>query len=91
MDRTKRPPFPEAARTGRVFISPCRTVSLREFLVDGTSWLASSIAGHGWSASQRGHIGDTIPGCCMCCGGNTPELVGCSCQGIDRRSREQRS
>ena len=58
MDRTAEPPFPDAARTGRAFISPCCTASIREFLVDGTLWLAGSVAGHGWGQPWMGRIED---------------------------------
>jgi len=57
-DRTPEPPFPDACRTGRKFISPCCTASLHEFLADGTLHLASSVAGHGWSAAWPGCIED---------------------------------
>lgn len=55
-DRTKEPPFSDACRTGRAFISPCCTASVREFLVEGVLYLASSVAGHGWSAPWPGSI-----------------------------------
>ena len=58
MTRTPACPFPDEARTGRAFISPCCTASVREFLVDGQLWLAGSVAGHGWSAPWRGSIDD---------------------------------
>lgn len=50
-DRTPEPPFPDACRTGRKFITPCCTSSLHEFVADGTLHLASRVAGHGWSAA----------------------------------------
>ena len=58
MDRTQRPPFPDTTRTGRAFISPCCTASVTEFLVDGQLWLASSVAGHGWSQPWQGSVED---------------------------------
>ena len=57
-DRTKEPPFPDACRTGRAFISPCCTSSVREFLVDGVFYLAGSVAGHGWNQPWPGRIED---------------------------------
>ena len=56
MDRTKNPPFPDDTRTGRAFISPCCTASVTEFLVNGQHWLASSVAGHGWSQPWLGSV-----------------------------------
>ena len=56
MNRTEKPPFPDAARTGRAFISPCCTASVTEFLVGGQHWLASSVAGHGWSQPWLGSV-----------------------------------
>ena len=58
MDRTKTPPFPDAARTGRAFISPCCRASVTEFLVDGQLRLAGSVAGHGWSQPWQGSVDD---------------------------------
>ena len=58
MDRTPHPPFPDTARTGRAFISPCCTASVTEFLVDGQLWLAGSVAGHGWSQPWQGSVDD---------------------------------
>ena len=58
MDRTPASPFPDSARTGRAFISPCCTASLTEFLVDGELWLAGSVAGHGWGKPWRGSVDD---------------------------------
>ena len=55
-DRTPNPPFPDACRTGRAFISPCATASVREFKVDGQLWLAGRVAGHGWSTPWPGSI-----------------------------------
>ena len=52
------PPFPDACRTGRAFITPCCTASTREFLVDGVLYLASRVAGHGWWPARRGRIED---------------------------------
>lgn len=57
-DRTQEPPFPDSSRTGWAFISPCCTSSVREFLVDGTYWLAGRVAGHGWSQPWRGRVQD---------------------------------
>jgi len=57
-DRTPEPPFPDACRTGRKFISLCCTASVSEFLADGTLHLASSVTGHGWSAAWPGRIED---------------------------------
>lgn len=57
-ERTPEAPFPDACRTGRAFISPCCTASIREFMVDGTLYLASSVAGHGWSTPWQGRIED---------------------------------
>ena len=56
--RTAEPPFPDACRTGRMSISPCCTDSLCEFVADGTLYLASHVAGHGWSAPWQGRIED---------------------------------
>lgn len=56
--RTAEPPFPDACRTGRVFLTPCCTASTREFIVDGVLYLASSVVGHGWSVPWRGRIED---------------------------------
>jgi hypothetical protein len=58
MDRTQSPPFPDTARTGRAFITPCCTASVTEFLVDGQHWLANSVAGHGWSQPWAGSLDD---------------------------------
>ena len=55
-DRTKAPPFPDSARTGRAFITPCCTSGVHEFLVDGVFWLANSVAGHGWSTPWLGRV-----------------------------------
>ena len=57
-DRTPNPPFPDACRTGRAFISPCCTASVTEFLSGGQLCLASRVAGHGWSAPWPGCIED---------------------------------
>ena len=57
-ERTPEAPFPAACRTGRAFISPCCTASVREFRRDGVLYLASSVAGHGWSTPWRGRIED---------------------------------
>ncbi len=58
MTRTTDCPFPESARTGRAFITPCCTSGIREFLVDGQLWLTGHVAGHGWSAPWRASIDD---------------------------------
>jgi len=56
MTRTPDAPFPDAARTGRAFISPCCTAGISEFRIDGVLWLAGNVAGHGWSAPWQGSI-----------------------------------
>ena len=56
--RTPEAPFPDACLTGRAFISPCCTSSVREFYADGGLYLASRVAGHGWSAPWPGCIED---------------------------------
>ena len=58
MEFTQEPPFPDAQRTGRAFITPCCTAATHEFLVDGVLWLAFSVAGHGWAAPWPGRIED---------------------------------
>ncbi len=58
MDRTPDPPFPDANRTGRAFISPCCTASVTEYMVDGKLWLAHSVAGHGWGTPWQGSVDD---------------------------------
>ena len=55
---TRDPPFPDACRTGRMFITPCCTASTHEFLVDGALHLASRVAGHGWFPARPGCIED---------------------------------
>ena len=73
-DRTPDAPFPDACRKrvalrlegrnaagrfeGRKFIAPCCTASLHEFLADGILHLASSVAGHRWSAAWPSRIED---------------------------------
>ena len=57
-DRTPEPPFPDACRTGRKFISPCCTAGVLEFRADNVLHLASHVAGHGWSAAWPGRIED---------------------------------
>ena len=57
-ERTSEPPFPDACLTGRKFISPCCTASTCEFKAHGVLYLASRVAGHGWSAPWRGSIED---------------------------------
>src|SRR6185437_16852840 len=86
MDRTKQPPFPDSAGTGRVFTSPCCTAPVREFLVDRTPWLASSVAGHAKSTPWRSRI--EVPDACAAAG-IPPELVRRRPrQDTDRRFRE---
>ena len=58
MNRTPKPPFPDSARTGRAFISPCCTAGIDEYLVDGILWLAGHVTGHGWAAPWQGRIED---------------------------------
>ncbi len=58
MDRSKYAPFPDNTRTGRAFISPCCTASITEFSINGTLWLAISVAGHGWTKPWIGSIDD---------------------------------
>lgn len=55
---TRDPPFPDACRTGRCFITPCCTASTHEFLVDGAHYLAFQVAGHGWWPARPGRIED---------------------------------
>ena len=57
-DTTEDPPFPDACRTGRAFISLCCTAGTYEFCVDGTRYLSTSVAGHGWFAARPGRIED---------------------------------
>lgn len=57
MDRpTPDPPFPGVLRTGRRPITPCRTASTHEFLVDGEHHFATRVAGHGWLPSDSGRV-----------------------------------
>ena len=56
--RSPNPPFPDACRTGRAFITPCCTARCTEFLVDGVLYLASSATGHGWWPARPGRIED---------------------------------
>jgi len=44
--------------TGRAFISPCCTSSIREFIKDGRVWLVGRVAGHGWNTPRLGLIDD---------------------------------
>lgn len=53
---TRDPPFPDACRTGRKFITPCCTASQTEFMWDGVLWLAFHVAGHGWFSARPGSI-----------------------------------
>jgi hypothetical protein len=55
---TREPPFPDACRTGRMFITPCCTASTHEFSVGNVLHLASRVAGHGWSLAWPGRIED---------------------------------
>lgn len=55
---TEDAPFPDALRTGRAFITPCCTAITREFLVDGTPWLAFHVTCHGWKNPWLGRIED---------------------------------
>ncbi len=55
---TRDPPFPDALRTGRSFISPCCTARTHEILVDGILHLALRVAGHGWFPACPGRIED---------------------------------
>ena len=55
---TADPPFPDACRTGRAFISPCCTAGTFEFLVDGVLYLSFHVAGHGWFPAWPGRIED---------------------------------
>lgn len=57
-ERTKDCPFPETARTGASFISPCCTAGTIEFLIDGQYWLCGQVAGHGWSKPRLGRVTD---------------------------------
>ncbi len=57
-ERTKQAPFPDALRTGWSFTTPCCTSGVEEYLVDGTYWLANSVAGHGWSQPWQGRVPD---------------------------------
>ena len=57
-ERTPDPPFPDACRTKRCFITPCCTAGTHEFLVDGAYYLAFQVAGHGWSPAWPGRIDD---------------------------------
>ena len=57
-ERTPEAPFPDACLTGRAFIAPCCTSSVREFIADEVLYLASRVAGHGWSAPWPGRIED---------------------------------
>lgn len=55
---TPDPPFPDACRTGRAFITPCCTAAQREFQVDGVLYLVFHVAGHGWFPARPGSIDD---------------------------------
>jgi len=55
---TRDPPFPDACRTGRGFITPCCTGKQTEFLVNGVLYLSFHIAGHGWFPARPGRIED---------------------------------
>lgn len=56
--RTPEAPFPDACLTGRAFVTSCCTSSTRKFYADGVLYLASRVAGHGWSAPWPGCIED---------------------------------
>jgi len=58
-NRTPEPPLPDACRTGHMFISPCCTARVREFLAGSTLSLASHVTEHGWSPAWPGRIEDT--------------------------------
>ena len=51
------PPFPDACRTGRAFITPYK-VSSTEFLVDGVLYIASAVVGRGWWPARPGRVED---------------------------------
>ena len=67
LDRTAKPPFPNACRKraalrpgerfeGRKSVSLCCTQGVHELQVHGQLHLASCVAGHGWSAPWPGRI-----------------------------------
>jgi len=80
-DRTKAPPFPDDTRTGWAFIPPCRTSSVREFLIDGAYWLAGHVVGHGWSQPWPGRIQDTNDTGTIICPHGTEQPVHRRCRG----------
>ena len=51
------PPFPDACRTGRAFITPYNASST-EFLVDGVLYIASAVVGRGWWPARPGRVED---------------------------------
>jgi len=53
---TRDPPFPDACRTGRAFITPCCTAKQTEFLAQDVLYLALHVAGHGWFPARPGSI-----------------------------------
>jgi len=53
---TPEPPFPDACRTGRAFITWCCTAATYEFLSDGVLFLAFHVAGHSWERARPGCI-----------------------------------
>jgi hypothetical protein len=55
---TRNPPFPDACRTGRLFITVCCAASTREFLVGGALCLAFHVEGHGWFELRPGCVDD---------------------------------
>ena len=57
-ETTEGPPFPDACRTGRAFISPCCAAGTFEFCVDDTHYLSTSVAGHGWFPARPSRIED---------------------------------
>ncbi len=55
---TRNPPFSDACRTGRLFITICCAASTHEFSVDGALCLAFHVEGHGWFGPRPGRIED---------------------------------
>jgi len=57
MDEPMRdPPFPDACRTGRAFITPCCTAKQTEYMVDGVLYLSFYVVGRGWFPARPGSI-----------------------------------
>ena len=52
------PPFPDACRTKRMFITPCCTASTHEFSIDNVLHRASRVAGYGWFEPRPGRVED---------------------------------